>query len=642
MANTKDFIVKNAVEVGGDTKVTVGSSSAGSVGYSLSSASYDSKSFSVASELSGPFPQDGFIGSSDTKFYVVEASSTSVYQYTMSTANDITTASYDSKSFDFSTQEGSPRTIHIKDDGTKLYTVGTTNDTVYQYTLSTAWDVSTASYDSVSFSVSSQSTTPVGMFIGNSGSNLYIYDGTEVIYQYTLSTAWDVSSASYDSKSFSVSAQDTNGKGLWFKSDGTIMYTSGYTTGEFFEYSLTTAWDVSTASYVRTFDASAQGAVHSRPIFNSDGTKMYSVSNTNDVIYQYSTLQPTQNLDLSTGNYFSHTPTSDLQYTFSNPADVQSFQLEVTGGAEGYDLANASYDSVSLSVANEEAAPNGVAFKPDGTKMYVVGQGGDDVNEYDLSTAWDVSTASYVQIFDVSSQDVTPQGIQFKPDGTKMYVNGIANDNIYEYDLSTAWDISTASYSTSMSLSGYDGATNGFCFNNDGTKVFTTGSTVDSVREWALSPAWDISSGSHVYNFKVNTEETSPEGVTFNSDGTKMFVIGLNSDTVHQYTLSTGFDLTTAAYSNVSFSVASQDGSPRDVAFSSDGRKMYVAGATNDTIFQYSTLGSSPTITWSSAIQWAGGTAPDAPALDEKDTYTFMTDDTGTSYIGFQSGDAFS
>ena len=37
-----------------------------------------------------------------------------------------------------------------------MYVVGSSLDTVYQYALSTAWDVSTASYDSVSLSVSSQ------------------------------------------------------------------------------------------------------------------------------------------------------------------------------------------------------------------------------------------------------------------------------------------------------------------------------------------------------------------------------------------------------------------------------------------------------------------------------------------------------
>jgi hypothetical protein len=39
-------------------------------------------------------------------------------------------------------------------------------------------------------------------------------------------------------------------------------------------------------------------------------------------------------------------------------------------------------------------------------------------------------------------------------------------------------------------------------------------------------------------------------------------------------------------------------------------------------------------------VKWAGGTAPSAPANGEKDVYNFFTLDGGTTYYGFQAGDA--
>jgi hypothetical protein len=84
--------------------------------------------------------------------------------------------------------------------------------------------------------------------------------------------------------------------------------------------------------------------------------------------------------------------------------------------------------------------------------MYVIGYTGDDVNEYDLGTAWDITTASYLQNFSVSAQEITPQGVFFKPDGTKMYVVGSVGDDVNEYDLSTAWDITTSSYLQNFSV----------------------------------------------------------------------------------------------------------------------------------------------------------------------------------------------
>ena len=37
-----------------------------------------------------------------------------------------------------------------------------------------------------------------------------------------------------------------------------------------------------------------------------------------------------------------------------------------------------------------------MAFSSDGAKMFVVGGDGDDINEYALSTAFDASTAAFV------------------------------------------------------------------------------------------------------------------------------------------------------------------------------------------------------------------------------------------------------
>jgi len=52
------------------------------------------------------------------------------------------------------------------------------------------------------------------------------------------------------------------------------------------------------------------------------------------------------------------------------------------------------------------------------------------------------------------------------------------------------------------------------------------------------------------------------------------------------------------------------------------------------------TAGGTHTLTWPASVDWAGGTAPDAPASGEKDIYTFMTIDAGTTWYGFLAGDA--
>ena len=79
----------------------------------------------------------------------------------------------------------------------------------------------------------------------------------------------------------------------------------------------------------------------------------------------------------------------------------------------------------SFSLSSQDSLPRGIAFNADGTKMFVVGGNGDEVNEYTLTTGFDVSTASYSQRLSVDAQDNDPSGIAFNADGTKMFVTGM-------------------------------------------------------------------------------------------------------------------------------------------------------------------------------------------------------------------------
>jgi len=256
------------------------------------------------------------------------------------------------------------------------------------------------------------------------------------------------------------------------------------------------------------------------------------------------------------------------------------------------DLANASYDSVSFSVATEDASPFDCFFKPDGTKMYVVGQGNDALYQYTLSTAWDLSSASYDSVsFSLSTQDTGTLGVFFKPDGTKFYIAGNANNSVFEYNLSTAWDISTASYSTnSFSVTSQDATPAGVFFREDGLRMFVVGLQNNSVYQYTLSSAWDVSTASYDTKLlSVATQSTGASGLFFNPDGTKVWVTATVGDNVYQYTLSTAWDISTATYDSISFDVSAQDGGPRGFFFKPDGSKMYLVGSVNDTIYQYST-----------------------------------------------------
>ena len=364
---------------------------------------------------------------------------------------------------------------------------------------------------------------------------------------------------------------------------------------------------------------------------------------------QNSTAVSASDVDLSTGSYFTKTLSANTTFTFSNPpasGKAMGFALEVTGAdvTVGYDLANASYDSVSFSVTSQASGPNGFFIKSDGTKLYVTGQTSDAVFQYTLSTAWDLSTASYDSVsFSVSSQETVPNGVFFKSDGTKMYVVGSSTDSVYQYSLSTAWDLSTASYdSVSFSVASQATIPRSVDFSSDGLNMYVSNASDDALYQYILSTAWDLSTASYASKtVSVQTQEGTLRGHAFNSNGTKLFIVGTTADTVFQYDLTTAWDISTATYSSTSFSISSQSGTPHDIFFKDDGAKMYILDGAADSLYQYSTAGTSTaTTTWPSSVKWSGATAPDAPASGEKDVYVFVTTDGGTTYYGKQAGDA--
>jgi len=320
--------------------------------------------------------------------------------------------------------------------------------------------------------------------------------------------------------------------------------------------------------------------------------------------------------------------------------------LAVTGGngAAVYDIANASYDNVDFLTKASGNGPTGVFFKPDGTKFYISDRVSYVIRQYSLTTAWDITTATEGTTKSVSSQDTKAHEVFFKPDGTKMFVLGQNNNKVFEYDLSTAWDSSTASYNNvSFDITTQETLAHGLCFNPAGTKMFTCGNDGPAIYQYDLSTAWDVSSASFTQSFSVTSQDTKPTGIFFTSDGTRMIISGNSGDNIYQYSLTSGFDISTASYDNVFISISGQMTGPQGLFFKSDGTKMYALGFNNRKLRQYTT-GSTSTATFSypSSVEWPSGTAPDGPAIGETDVLVFLTDDGGTSYQGFQAGDAMS
>jgi len=222
---------------------------------------------------------------------------------------------------------------------------------------------------------------------------------------------------------------------------------------------------------------------------------------------------------------------------------------------------------------------------PSGARIFISGYANDKIYQYDMTTPGDISTASFTQDFSVSAQDTQPAGIFFKPDGLKMYVVGRVNRTIYQYNLTSPYDISTASFFTSRSVLTQDDAPVDLYISDDGLKMFMLGNSNDYVYEYNLTNPWTINSATYTFKrFYTFTYESAADALTFNPDGTKMYFGGSGNGRIHEFTLSTPFDFAgTETYVGNSFYQ-----SPNGFCFNEDGTKAYsVKGYSDDLLYEW-------------------------------------------------------
>ncbi|KYG74989.1 gliding motility-associated-like protein [Roseivirga ehrenbergii] len=313
---------------------------------------------------------------------------------------------------------------------------------------------------------------------------------------------------------------------------------------------------------------------------------------------------------------FGDGSTSNLQnpthtYTTSGTFDVSLTVSDLDGCSRtltktnyvntisgAFDISKAIFEGNEdrFSVAAQESEPRAIAFNLDGTKLYVMGSSGDDINEYNLSVAYDVTSSVYAgdaERFSVALEETNPRSFAFNNDGSKMFVIGTIGDDVNEYNLSTAFDISTAVFAGNaqrFSVAAQETYPTSLTFNHDGTKMYVAGSDNDAVNEYILSEAFDVSSATYSKRLLVGTQELFPQSIVFVNNGFNLLLMGSSGDDINQYTLTTAFDLSTAAFAGnaARFSVASQDGQPNSVTFNSDGTKMFVLGFEGKDINEYS------------------------------------------------------
>lgn len=546
--------------------------------YDVENASYDSKSLPVGVSFARGlcFNNDG------TKVYAVDQQG-SIKQYSLSTPYDISTYTYDNISYGTGV---TPFDVQFNNDGTKIFFSSYTSSgyRIYERTVATPYDLSSTitNVDYLNFF----NTNIRGFSFTEDGTKLYVCTvSNDRVAQYNLTTPFDVSTATYVNY-LDASSEDTGPEGVFIRNDGSQLFVSGITNDYVYVYDMSTAYDISTATYSNTsFYIGGQEGNASGLEFNPDGSKMYIVGTGSDTIYQYSTgtadvfnssdvgkrVVGNSGEAIITSTDGSYSLVSNFASTnaiaagdwslFGTKAESDGSGLTVNSFnvVSGGDLTtNVTYVSRYDTTTGANDAAWSVDFSPDGTKMYVVSYGGASITQYTLTTAWDVTTATFVA--EITSGVSDEAGFRIKDDGTRIWICDYSGDYIEQADLSTPWDLTTRGsiinkYFNNAPYGGTESSTNhnpfDIAWNADGSRFFTIcwdNAPYHLIQCYSVASNYDISSPTYVNSFDFSAEGFDPQCFDFNSDGTKLF-IARNASIVYQYNLSTGFDLSTASYS---------------------------------------------------------------------------------------------
>ena len=260
--------------------------------------------------------------------------------------------------------------------------------------------------------------------------------------------------------------------------------------------------------------------------------------------------------------------------------------------AEGY-----SYDHIDkLSLSGEDVFVNppvsnsqGFWFNSDMSRVFCTSYYNDTVYEGVLSTPGDITTLTFTENSYLYRSTLTyGTSVWFSPDGLKMFILKSSTKTVYAFNLSVAFDLTTVTYSgNSLVLSSTDGAVRGLCFNPAGTKLYYIGAASAMIKVYELSTAFDIttaveSAETGDYGYKLS----NPYGFAMSQDGKTIIVFGSSSYKYEYYTLSNAFDVSSGELTGSSDNFNPTTGSIYAMYIKADYKKVILSSSQYNKFFE--------------------------------------------------------
>ena len=284
-------------------------------------------------------------------------------------------------------------------------------------------------------------------------------------------------------------------------------------------------------TFVQTKDVSSDTTGIRGINFNPDGTRMY-ITNREDDLSAYI-----------------------IEYSLTTPFDISTATISFTGGRPKGTALTCAAEGVG-----QMNYPHSIEFNPDGTRMFIttnegIGSFSFGVWQFKLTTPYDSTSLVCEKIYEIAigSEDQL-RTLAFKPDGTRMFIGGMRNHKLRQYDLANPFDLRSGVTpgGISDSLESADNNMRNIQFNPDGTQLFFAGNENTRMNKYSLSTAYDITTLSSTFTtFDLGSRTNNMMGFIFASNFTKLFVTsddgdGSGDNQIHEYEIDCAGTITCA------------------------------------------------------------------------------------------------
>ncbi|MBW6479166.1 MAG: hypothetical protein K0B37_07035 [Bacteroidales bacterium] len=260
---------------------------------------------------------------------------------------------------------------------------------------------------------------------------------------------------------------------------------------------------------------------------------------------------------------------------------IITFHQSIKQSTESF-LNDFVYSGKYLDISNETENARATFWKPDGTIVFIIGRDTGNVAAYKLSEPWQIHTAEFLHEINLPCEN--QHGIYLREDGKLMWVSD--RTSLWSFTLATPWDITSRSEGINHDLSQFLQRGHDIDFKPDGTILFIDDRDAGAIYEYSLTTPWDVASGTLSYTLDISDIQKEVRGVEFLREGRVMMLMDTGRDEILHFNLTEPWNISTAFFSDT-FDVSNETNQGRGLSFSSDETIMYVTGRDEERIFQY-------------------------------------------------------